>query len=476
MYHYKKIVPKIPYKQKIKNTIEYLDNDRKNLFKKSLDKHKFNLEVYIPDSLSLNKIEYKKKDYLLNKLIKFTKNYNLGKENIEKIQKDNYKFTKQYELVKSQNEEVQNTYLNEIQEIYKIKGYDSKAISYKKKENIFSPSLLLIEDKEKYPLTCRVEKIKDIKKDISYLNKFEKALKENRGKSKEEIEEEMKKRNKTFEKNTEKKNSVLFIDDYSNAMDNVRQKIMEELKMKNMSFQQLRKINLDLINNIKETKASINNINDDYINKKKYVDDEIFLSSKGMIRSAKKKNLNENNNEKEDNNDNNILIYDYDNMENEKNKEIKEDEIKITFQRKRDSELEKKNKENFNKERVKKLTRIYSNIIRTNFKEEQKDIKNYINIYTDRKPINLDNKYGSNLHGFLSDFQNYISKTKIPVIANNVKDDMFIINKMKENSDSSIDNNINIGKKIKIEHLTDLDNKIKELGYKYTESLLKNKY
>ena len=476
MYHYKKIVPKIPYNQKIKNTIEYLDNDRKNLFKKSLDKHKFNLEVYIPDSLSLNKIEYKKKDYLLNKLIKFTKNYNLGKENLAKIQKENYKFTKQYELVKSQNEEVQNTYLNEIQEIYKIKGYDSKAISYKKKENIFSPSLLLIEDKEKYPLTCRVEKIKDIKKDISYLNKFEKALKENRGKSKEEIEEEMKKRNKTFDKNTEKKNSVLFIDDYSNAMDNVRQKIMEELKIKNMSFQQLRKINLDLINNINETKASINNINDDYINKKKYVDDEIFLSSKGMIRSARKKNLNKNNNEKEDNNDNNILIYDYDNMENEKNKEIKEDEIKITFQRKRDSELEKKNKENFNKERVKKLTRIYSNIIRTNFKEEQKDIKNYINIYTDRKPINVNNKYGSNLHGFLSDFQNYISKTKIPVIANNVKEDMFIINKMKENSDSSIDNDINIGKKIKIEHLTDLDNNIKELGYKYTESLLKNKY
>ena len=48
-----------------------------------------------------------------------------------------------------------------------------------------------------------------------------------------------------------------------------------------------------------------------------------------------------------------------------------------------------------NKERVKKLTRIYSNIIRTNFKEEQKDIKNYINIYTDRKPINVNNKYGS---------------------------------------------------------------------------------
>ena len=137
MYHYKKIVKKILYKQKIKNTIEYLDNDRKNLFKKSLDKHKFNLEVYIPDSLSLNKIEYKKKDYLLNKLIKFTKNYNLGKENIEKIQKDNYKFTKQYELVKSQNEEVQNTYLNEIQEIYKIKGYDSKAVSYKKKRKYF---------------------------------------------------------------------------------------------------------------------------------------------------------------------------------------------------------------------------------------------------------------------------------------------------------------------------------------------------
>ena len=187
-----KLLEEMPYSEKITNTINYLEDDKKNFFKKSLKRYKFDQEVYIPDSMSINKSEYKNKNYLLNRLVKFNKSYQIKKDNLNKIQIENDKFTKQYELVKSKNESAQNAYLNEIQEIYKIKGYDAKTITYNKKENIFNPSIL-IEENEKFPIICRVSAIPDIKKDISYLGKFEKTLKDRRGKS---VEEEGKKKEK----------------------------------------------------------------------------------------------------------------------------------------------------------------------------------------------------------------------------------------------------------------------------------------
>ena len=110
-----KLFEEIPYSEKITNTINYLEDDKKNFFKKSLKRYKFDQEVYIPDSMSINKSEYKNKNYLLNRLVKFNKSYQIKKDNLNKIKIENDKFTKQYELVKSKNESAQNAYLNEIQ-------------------------------------------------------------------------------------------------------------------------------------------------------------------------------------------------------------------------------------------------------------------------------------------------------------------------------------------------------------------------
>ena len=79
---------------------------------------------------------------------------------------------------------------------------------------------------------------------------------------------------------------------------------MEEIKIKNMSLREIKKINQDLRNEILETEESLKLIDDEYKNKKQYkVIEDIFLSSKGMLRSAKYR---KNENESENNNNDNI--------------------------------------------------------------------------------------------------------------------------------------------------------------------------
>ncbi len=467
-----KLLEEMPYSEKITNTINYLEDDKKNFFKKSLKRYKFDQEVYIPDSMSINKSEYKNKNYLLNRLVKFNKSYQIKKDNLNKIQIENDKFTKQYELVKSKNESAQNAYLNEIQEIYKIKGYDAKTITYNKKENIFNPSIL-IEENEKFPIICRVSAIPDIKKDISYLGKFEKTLKDRRGKS---VEEEGKKKEKLSkqihsEKNVkfkdERRESTLINDEYAQQMENIKKKIMEELKIKNLTLKQLKVMNLNLQKNIRETEKIIKSIDDDYTKKKKYVVEDIFLSSKGMMRSAKKRHLD---NKNEDIDKKNILILDDNKIGKKirKEKENEKDVEKIIYQRKKQQPSLTKilKKEAFQKEKIKKLTKVYSNILKSNFKAEQKDVKNYIRIYSDRKIEEPDPKIGSNLHGFLSDFQLYIKKTNIPYIATEVNDAVRNINKNNDSKKKIIQVRRNI------DNLYDLDENINQLGYEYTDNLL----
>ena len=472
-----KLFEEIPYSEKIANTINYLEDDKKNFFKKSLKRYKFDQEVYIPDSMSINKIEYKNKNYLLNRLVRFDKMYQMKKDNLNKIQSENDKFTRQYELVKSKNENAQNAYLNEIEEIYKIKGYDTKTINYNKKENIFNPSIL-IEENEKFPIICRVAAIKDIKKDISYLGKFEKTLKDKRGKSVDEqgIKKEKLSKKIHSEKNVkfkdERRESNLINDEYTQQMENIKKKIMEELKLKNLSLKQLKVMNLNLQKDIRDTEASLKSIDDDYTYKKKYVVEDIFLSSKGMMRSAKKRRLD---NINEDKDKNNILILDNNNKieknikkEKQKENENEKDVEKVIYQRKRQQPSLTKilKKEAFQKDKIKKLTKVYSNILKSNFKAEQKDVKNYIRIYSDRKIEEPDPKIGSNLHGFLSDFQLYIKKTNIPYIATEVNDAVRNINKNNDSKKKIIQVRRNI------DNLYDLDENINQLGYEYTDNLL----
>jgi hypothetical protein len=494
----KKGTGELTYKEKLNSTIDYLTEDKRSPFKKALKEHKFDSEVYIPQTMTINKAEYRKKNYLLNRLVKFNYDYYIKKQNLDKMQKENDKFTRQYTLVKNENEGVRNAYIHDIEEVYKLKGFNPKNVTYAKDENVFDPSLLL-EEKEKYPMTCKIEDKIDIKRDIAYLDKFEKLIKEMKGKSKEEEEEELEKKNNNLAKsvtfNTDKRDSI-FVDEYANAMENVKKKIMEELRIKNMSLRQLKQMNFNLMNEIKQTQDSLKNINNDefYDNKKKkkYIVEDVFLSSKGMLRSAKKRSetkdndnnknilLQENQNINKENKKEENIINEIDKMDNNDNKieeEKKFEEEKKKIKRKSLVTLtQREKKERFEKEKLNRLTRVYQNILKTNFKIEEKNVKNYIKAYTERTITEPNPKYGSNLHGFLNDFHRNITKTNVPNLTYEVIDAMRDINRINKNSfDSKYQNTQPIESMHNLEDLYELDEKINQLGYDYTEALLNRK-
>ena len=228
------------------------------------------------------------------------------------------------------------------------------------------------------------------------------------------------------------------------------------------------------------------------IKKKKYIVEDVFLSSKGMLRSAKKRNepkdienknilLEENQNIKQEKKNEEIILNEIDKKEdnenNDKIEETKIEEEKKKIKRKSLVTLtQREKKERFEKEKLNRLTRVYQNILKTNFKIEEKNVKNYIKAYTERTITEPNPKYGSNLHGFLNDFHRNITKTNVPNLTYEVIDAMRDINRINKNSfDSKYQNTQPIESMHNLEDLYELDEKINQLGYDYTEALLNRK-
>ena len=129
---------KLSKRKKLEAELFTFSKENRNLFQNALVKHKFEMEVYVPQNL-INK-EYSNKNYLINKLI-FIENMNKNiKEKIEPIDKETKQFSKQYKLIKLDNKDKQKTYMNKVEKEYINKGYKIEHIEYKENENIFTPS------------------------------------------------------------------------------------------------------------------------------------------------------------------------------------------------------------------------------------------------------------------------------------------------------------------------------------------------
>ena len=448
------------YKQRINSTLETLNPRIQSAFRKALIPHKFDLEIFIPKSMRINKA-YNSKKFLRNRLIIFNDDYKVKRIHLDKLKDQTSKFSHQYELVKSEKAEAQNNYLENINEVYKMNGYDIKNNFFKNKENIFEPSVLLSPEKD-FNIVCNIETLSDQKKDEKYLERFTQIIKDkktNMNQEDKEIEERIK-------KEKEKKISFKFeSDDYQKAMAEMKKKLKEELRLKNMSVGELRKMNYNLLLGNKMTQNSIKVAEKDYTEKKNKkhfrLIDDIFLSSKGMIRSAKRREDNDNDYD----NINNLI-----NIEDDKQREniLYPDDIKFNNDKEKKEYLLKRKKE--------KLQRVYNNIIKSNFKEEEGEVKGYIKAYTDRKVEKINPKIGSNLRGFLSEFQKKISQCEIPKIAKEVnyaKKDIHRRNIQNENYIPNLKTiNYNL---INVDKIYDIDNNIKDLSYNYSEDLLRLK-
>ena len=292
----------LSYHERLDSCINNLPQNLHKNFHLAITPYKFDKEIYIPKNLSVNKVEYQNKNYLLNSLVSFNNRYQNQKKYMSELKKETDKFSHQYELVKSDNEKNKHNYLADVQEMYKIKGYNMKDLLYSRSENIFNPSLLLESD-NKLDIICKTENNDEIKKENKYLKHFQKILKNksyNKNDNDEKENNDENNNDKTNLNSPKKKSSSIIPDSYADAMEKVKQKIMEEIRTQNMSLRALKKINRDLKYDISITQNSIIDCNEEYKNKHLYIE-ETFLSSKGMIRSGKRRGDNEKKQKKKNN-------------------------------------------------------------------------------------------------------------------------------------------------------------------------------
>ena len=132
----------LTYYQKLKNEMESIPKEHKKFFRNALNKHTFDMEVYIPNLSEKNRKPHPNKNYLINKLIKYEKFVNLNRDSLEKNTKELTKFNKDYNYIKDNNAK-QKDYITNLLKIYKGKGYEVNNLGYIKKDNIFNKSILL---------------------------------------------------------------------------------------------------------------------------------------------------------------------------------------------------------------------------------------------------------------------------------------------------------------------------------------------
>ena len=429
----------------------------KKQFKLALTPHKFETEVYIPKNLKLNKTEYAKKNYFINKIISFDTLYKPEKERRLRIKKETDVFSQQYKPINDDKFNKKDNYVKKVEENYKIKGYDMNDLSYSRKDNIFAPSILFKDSDHDLRLTCKIEPSRNIIRDNNYLSRVEDSItniKKNKSGHIEEEEEKKRFRPKRF--------SILS-DDYINAIINVRNKIKEEIQWNKMSLKQMKKLNRNLRKEIKQINLSLNDANEE--NKKmkeKRNNENAFLISNRLNKDKKKNNdthLNINGKE-----DDKIMIID-------NNRKFKRNEKK----NKDLSNTELMRKEVFEKKKNERLETVYNEILRTNFILSEKDAENYINLYTNRKVPYTDYKTGSNLHGIFQEFQKRSREIDLPEKAkliNHTKRDIY---------NQTYSGNIDYEGKAydllqrnlyDVEQLNEEENKINNLPFDYSYDIL----
>lgn len=448
----------------IELSIENYPLHLKKKFKLALTPHKFDSEIFIPKKLKINRPEYLNKNYLLNKLMSFESVYQSDLEKRLQLKKQTEKFSKQYEKINDEKyNHKKNNYLKLVEEQYKLEGYNMNDLKYSKNENIFSPSIIFDETEPEMRLTLRLESSKNIIKDNKFLSKIDESI-SNLRKKKSDDEIEIKK------KLVPKRSSIMG-EEYINAVINVKEKIKEELKMRNMTLNQLKKYNKELRKEIILTNLSLKDVeNENKKLKQSRNTKNIFLLTKGMKtiqkRNKRKNKLMENltgNNYKKDNK---IMIIDHQNENDENNLSPINKKIILT---------DINDKEKYEKQKIEKLKSLYNKLIETNYYANQNESKKYISIYTNKKIPIADSNRGSDLHGLFQDFQKRSKQINLPNKANLINSTKrYIFNKTYANSIDFDGNALNDLKKhlYNVDELTEEENKIDNMAYNYSYDIL----
>ena len=257
-------------KKKIENEIASITKENRNEFREALSKYSFDTEVFIPKTISINKNEYKDKNYLLNNLVSFENKSQERKRLVEPLRKETNRFSKQYKLIREENEEHQKDYLRSLENYYNKIGYNVDSIEYKKTDNIFSPSSILDhnfginvqDDAYKY---SSIDLKQDYNRDQKLLKKYQKGIKETKeNKSRiKRIQEENEMRGieneevKELDREKEMKKVI-----FQKQLEELKHKLMEENRISNMNKEEYFYYSRRIKNDIQNTKKLLEEFNE----------------------------------------------------------------------------------------------------------------------------------------------------------------------------------------------------------------------
>ena len=256
--------------KKIANEISSMTKEFRNDFRKALTKYSFDTEVFIPKTISINKNEYKNKNYLLNNLVSFENKAQERKKLVEPLKKETSRFSKQYKLILEENEEHQKEYLRDLEKYYKDIGYNLNSIEYKKTDNIFSPSTILdhnfginIQDD-----VCRYSSVdlkKDYNKDQKLMRKWQKGIKdtkENKSRAKRMQEENEMRGIKNEEIKEIEREKEMKKDIFQKQLEKIKKDLIEENKIMSMSREEYFFYSHKIKNDINNTKKLLEEFNE----------------------------------------------------------------------------------------------------------------------------------------------------------------------------------------------------------------------
>ena len=472
----------LSYKKKLSCELDSLPTNINKIFRQSLDKYKFQMEVYVPHSMRISKKEYYNKNYMLNNLVKTQFKIEGEKNKIRKIAKETKKFSNQYKLVKNDNTNRQKEYLLNLENEYKKRKL--KEINYKTDENIFTPSFLLDVnygnnlDLDAYKYGQNNEfYLEESKKDKNLLQKFYDAI---------------------YRKDKKDKNQKIELDINNEQEDEIiriKNELTEQIKIQNMTKKEYLKYSSQLKKEIKKIK---NMLDEDYFiidndkneikNKKDLLENNetkyncksleknnLNNTSKGLRKEKSLKIINETNQVKESGKraekimDNKNNIYENKKMGMTGFNNLKSKIPKLVFN-KNDFRINEK-KENKIDTKENKLTQLYNALSsRNNTEVPYKLMNQYFMKYSPKKLPKINVEKGSNIHGLVESAQNIINDNNIASFSKlneNLKKDIFRNNgKIRRNNDN---------KTVDTENIINIDTKILRLHYELADSLLSNK-
>ena len=348
-------------------------------FKKAIHPYKFNLEIYVPKNL-IGQHKVDGGNYLRNRLVTFNDNYTQEKEMLSQMKKDSDEFSKQYRIVtetptydevqrihkqnnklssfsninntrtnKSHHVIKQSKYFKDMLNQYKTLGYNEDEIAMN--ENIFKPSLL-IENCSNFDRICETEKEGSIIEEKVCLGNLQNYISDkgselfrkgyNKGRSRN------KESNNGLSLGTEVELPVLLS---TRELQKERSKMNKEIKLTKKTIEEYLSKEDDDNDNDNDERMKRGLLSERGKENKKYVVESMFISSKGMLRSARKGRENES--------------EEYNNNIHKKNKSV---------------DFILNHKEHDNKKTL-ELINLYNNINKFGFKNGSSNVNKYLNRY-----------------------------------------------------------------------------------------------